>query len=258
MSVSIENICSLERFAGLEFVTGRKGKTNVVTSGGILDFEFCTDLNPSQFDYYKPKSFVMSSLLFAKNEPEAILPAVRYLKEHDISAFGYKTVFYETLPQEVLSYAEENDFPIVKIPLEVFMDDIIFEILEAVRTDDENFFSESNLKKMIDNELPKSQLYYFTKNVSLKFKDYAVCAYIKGDHRHFRSNIERYMNSFYMNNGLITKAMICPYQGGLFAILTSRHNDVQKFELILKELLEFLSLNEKNICISCSQIHYPL
>ena len=167
MSISIENICNLERFSGLEIVAGDKGRNNIVTSGGMLDFEFCTDLDSSQFNYYQPKSFVMSSLLFAKNEPEAILPAVKYLKEHDISAFGYKTVFYDTLPDEVLVYAEENNFPIVKIPLHVFMDDIIFEIIEAVRTDDENFFSESNLQKMIDNELPKSQLYYFTKNTLL-------------------------------------------------------------------------------------------
>lgn len=257
MSVTIENICNLERFSGLEFVAGIKGKRNIVTSGGMLDFEFCSDLDSSQFDYYQPKSLVMSSLLFAKNEPEAILPAIKYLKEHDISAFGYKTVFYETLPEEVLAYAEENDFPIIKIPLKVFMDDIIFEIMEAVRTDNENFFSENNLQRMVDNELPKSELYYFTKNVSLKFKDYAICVYMKGDHQHFRSNIERYMNSFYMNNNLATKAMICPYQGGLFAILTSRHNDMKKFELILKELLEFLSLQEKDLCINYSQIHYP-
>ena len=61
MSVSIENICNLERFSSLEFVAGSKGKKNVVTSSGILDFEFCTDLDASQFDYYQPKSFVMSS-----------------------------------------------------------------------------------------------------------------------------------------------------------------------------------------------------
>ena len=257
MSISIENICNLERFSGLEIVAGDKGRNNIVTSGGMLDFEFCTDLDSSQFDYYQPKSFVMTSLLFAKNEPEAILPAVKYLKEHEVSAFGYKPVFYDTLPEEVLAYAEENHFPIVKIPLHVFMDDIIFEIVEAVRTDDENFFSESNLQKMIDKEPPKSQLYYYTKNVSLKFKDYAICVYIKGDNQHFRPNIERYMNSFYMNNSLNTKAMICRYRDGLFAILTSRHNDMYKFELILKELLEFLSLDEKDLCINCSQIHYP-
>lgn len=257
MSITIETLCKNEHLRGLEVIAGNQGVKNVVTSGGIADYEFCTDLDHSEFDYYKPKSFVMSSLLFAKNEAEAILPAIIYLKEHDISAFGYKTVFFESLPKEVLEYADKNDFPIIKIPLRVFMDDIIFEIAEAVRTDDENFFSETNLAKMIDDELPKSQLYYFTKNISLKFKDYAICAYIKGDAEHFRPNIERYMNSFYLNHSLSTKALICPYHDGLFAILTSRHNNPQHFELILKELLEFLSLDENKLCISCSQIHYP-
>lgn len=257
MSISIENICNMDNLPGLEIVAGAGGKNNIITSGGVADFEFCTDLDSSQFDYYQPNSFVMSSLLFAKNEPEAILPAVKWLKEHDISAFGFKTVFYETLPEEVLTYANEHDFPIVKIPLLTFMDEILFEIIEAVRADNDNFLSEENIQKMIDGDFPKSQLYYCTKNISLKFRDYAICAYIKGDAENFRPNIDRYMNSFYLNSSLTTKALICPYHNGLFAVLTSKHNNPQNFQLILKELLEFLSLEEKDLTIGCSQIYYP-
>ena len=169
MSVTLEKICNIERLKGLEIVAGAEGKKNIILSSGIADFEFCTDLDTTQFDYYQPKSFVMSSLLFAKNKPEAILPAIKYLKEHDISAFGFKAIFYETLPEEVIAYANENNFPIVKIPLLTFIDDIIFEIIEAVRADNVNFFSEENIQKMIDGDFSKQQLYYCTKNISFIF-----------------------------------------------------------------------------------------
>lgn len=257
MSVTLEKICNIEHLNGLEIIAGREGKKNIILSSGIADFEFCTDLDIAQFDYYEPKSFVMSSLLFAKDKPEAILPAIKHLKARDISAFGFKPIFYETLPEEVIAYANENNFPIVKIPLMTFMDDIIFEIIEAVRAENHNFFSEENIQKMIDGDFSKQQLYYFTKNISFKFKDYAICAYIKGDSENFRPNIERYMKSFYLNSSLTSKALICPFHDGIFAVITSKHNNPQHFELILNELLEFLSLKEKDLTIGCSQIHYP-
>ncbi len=67
------------------------------------------------------------------------------------------------------------------------MESIIFEILDAVRKEDDNFFSEENLDQMIAGNLTKTQIYSLSKNISLKLKEYVMAVYIKGKTRIFNS-----------------------------------------------------------------------
>lgn len=64
---------------------------------------------------------MLSSLLFAKQEPEYLLNAVKNLIELGASALAYKPVIFKELPEEVLSYAEQQNFPILRFGGDEFL-----------------------------------------------------------------------------------------------------------------------------------------
>ena len=179
MALTITDILQLQSLQKFELVSGKKGLAHYVTSAEIADYEFCSDILHPLENLFEKESLVLSSLLFAKGHPEEILPAVEKLFESGVSGFAYKTVFFSDLPAEVLDFSNENNFPIFRFGMDAFFENIIFEIMDAIQSDDTNLLTENNLSKMINNDLPRSQVYFLSKNISLLFKEYAMGAYIK-------------------------------------------------------------------------------
>lgn len=256
MALTVKDIIQLEGLRNMKPIAGLGGLNRQVVTIGIADHEFASFADPSERDVFEPNSIVLTSLLFAKDEPEQILSAVEYFYQTSAAAFAYKVSVFDELPQEVMDFANDHDFPILKYK-DLFMDVIIFEVLEAVRAEDDNFFSEDNINQIVANNMTKTQVYALSKNISLKFKDYAMAIYIKDDTGKFQINLERYAKMFYLNGALSQKSMVCKYKDGMFAILTAKQNKKEIFNLILSELMDFLSLNDKNLHICKSKIHDP-
>ena len=257
MALTVKDILKLDALKDMQLVAGEKGLSRTVVSAGIADFEFADFADIHEKDVFLPDSVVLSSLLFARENPDLILKAVKELYDIGIAAFAYKSVLYLELPQEVLDFAEKNSFPIFRFSTKQFMDEMIFEILDAARKDSENFFSEKNIDKMISDGMTKAQVYALSKNISLKFKEHIMAVYLKNDSQAFLLSLDRYNQKFYLNHSLIQKSLLCKYKDGLFAILTARQNNEKSFEIILAELMEVLSLPKDDLYICRSRIHDP-
>ena len=269
MALTIKDILQLQSLRGFQLISGHKGLSRYVTSAGILDYEVCPDIDYPREAAFERDSVVLSSLLFAKDDPELILPAVEQLYSSGVSGFAYKTVIYSNLPEEVTEFSEEHEFPIFCFGKDTYFENIIFEVMNAVLSDDTNLLTESTIKKMIENDLSKSQVYFLSKNVSLKFKEYAMGVYIKDSRGDFFVDIDRYLKNFYLNRNLNDKALICKYKDGIFAVLTARQPKQDSFSLILDDLLTFLNPScdseasagacpgKSGLSVSCSNIHMP-
>ena len=256
MALTITDILQLQSLQKFELVSGKKGLNHYVTSAEIADYEFCSDILHPLENPFEKESLVLSSLLFAKGRPEEILPAVEKLFESGVSGFAYKTVFFSDLPAEVLDFSNENNFPIFRFGMDAFFENVIFEIMDAIQSDDTNLLTENNLSRMINNDLPQSQVYFLSKNISLLFKEYAMGVYIKNCSDEFYMNLDRYFKNFYLNKGLNGKAILCKYKNGLFAILTSRQPSSDAFRIILDEMLDFFDLkNMSDLFVCRSEIH---
>lgn len=266
MALTIKDILQLQSLRGFQLISGHKGLSRYVTSVGILDYEVCPDIDYPRDTAFEKDSVVLSSLLFAKDNPELILPAVEQLYASGVSGFAYKTVIYSNLPEEVNDFSEEHNFPIFCFGKDTYFENIIFEVMNAVQSDDANLLTESTIKKMIENDLSKSQVYFLSKNVSLKFKEYAMGVYIKDSSDDFCADIDRHLKNFYLNRNLNDKALICKYEDGIFAVLTARQPKHDSFSLILDDLLTFLNPSgnteatygsKPGFKVSCSNIHMP-
>ena len=156
MALTIKDILQLQSLQGFQLISGHKGLSRYVTSAGILDYETCPDIDYPREAAFEKDSVVLSSLLFANGRPELILPAVEQLYSSGVSGFAYKTVIYSSLPEEVTRFSEEHDFPIFCFGKVTYFENIIFEVMNAVLSDDTNLLTEITIKKMIENDLQDS------------------------------------------------------------------------------------------------------
>lgn len=76
MALKVKELLELDSFRGIELVSGKEGLDNIVCSAGIADYEFVPDIDYRNENAFEKDSFVISSLLFAKNDETRILEAV--------------------------------------------------------------------------------------------------------------------------------------------------------------------------------------
>lgn len=257
MALTVKDILQLDGLQKMKLIAGQGGINRYVVSLGVADYEFSSFAKESDKDVFESDMIILSTLLFAKEDPGLILSAVKYLYSINAAAFACKSTVFHDLPQAVIDFADEHDFPIIQYGADLYIESIIFEILDAVRIEDDNFFSEENISNMIANGLTKAQVYTLSKNISLKFKEYIMAVYIKSESENFQLNLERYAKVFYLNRSLNNKALLCKYKNGLFAILTARQNNKKTFQVILDELMDFLTPAKDGLYISCSRVHDP-
>lgn len=261
MALTVKDMLKLNSLQNFHLIAGENGLSNHVTSAGIGDYEFCTDIDYPRETAFEKDSMVFSSLLFAKDDFSLIMPAVKQLYDAGVAGFAYKTVIYDALPDEVLEFCNENDFPLFSFGTDTYFENIVFEIMNAVRSDDTNLLSEYTIRKMIDADLPKTQVYFLSKNISLRFKEYAMgvflCAAIDDKENILYANSDRYLKNIYLHRSLNDKVSLSRYENGLFALITARSCYDRPFETILSELFDFIGIEPQKLSVSRSDIHKP-
>ncbi len=158
MAVTIRDVLNLDIMRDFKVVAGEKGLNRPVTATEILDFEFVQEGEEYRERGFFGGSIVLSSLLFAKNNPELILQSVKKLISQNVQALAYKPVFFKELPAEALAYANDRNFPILEFGHDEFFEDIIFSIKALVEKDDIILQSEPLFGEMISREFSAEEV----------------------------------------------------------------------------------------------------
>ena len=162
MAVTIKDALDLDVLQNFTIVAGEKGLSRTITETEILDFEFMREGEAYRQKSFFGNSLVLSSLLFAKDDPAMVLVAIKKLISQNVQALAYKPVFFKELPKEALDYANEKEFPILKFGHDEFFEIILFGVKELVERDDivlhtETLFHEMLTREFSEEEAEKAQ-----------------------------------------------------------------------------------------------------
>lgn len=238
MALTVNDILELPALKGFQPIAGKGGLDNDIITAGIADYEFASGIDYDLDGAFEKDSLVISSLLFAKDDPSLILPAIQHLKSSGVSAFAYKTVVFEALPDEVILYADKNDFPIFSYKDTTWFENIIFDIMVAVERDDARHLSEARIESMIRNTASQEEVDSIRKGISLLLNKTISVAYIK----HPKLDNTRVFRAYYMSKQLRDKLLVAKYEDGLFILITTSKWDTGSHRLILDEACQSLSL----------------
>ena len=253
MALCINDIYELKSMKKMTLLAGMGGIMNPVCSVGIADYEFADSFLEATNDdaqAFEKDSLVISSLLFAEHNPDAILPAIKFLHHTGTAGFAFKTVVYNTLPQEVLDYANAHNYPIFRFGRDLMFEDVIFEVFEAVNRDDKENLSLQNLEGMIAHRLSSDEVHTIAKNLTLLFDKYVMGVYLM-------PNSDEELRHPHLNAAMRNKAVVSRFHKGIFVIMTFSKPEKDKFEIILSTLLEENSIRRETVSIYRSEIHRP-
>ena len=254
MALTVRDIPSLPGLDSLELVSGAGGLDRKVVTAGIADYEFMPDADFRACNDFVKDSFVITSLLFAYKNPDTIIDAVRSLFNCGVSAIAYKDVIFDKIPDEVIQFSEEHNMPIYSFGKDLYFENIIFEVMAALHTDDEAVLNTDNVQDMINSYLSAQEVTAICYGISLELKRYITVAYIKYTDD-APMNADRIYMSLSRNRSLKDKILTCGFNNGLFIIITSSKDDITSHEIILREALDSLPLDNTRLAVSLSDVH---
>ena len=168
MALTVRDIPALPGLDSLRLLSGSGGLDRKVVTAGIADYEFAPDVEFRDSADFVKDSFVITSLLFAYNNPDIIIDAVKSLHACGVSAIAYKDVIFDKVPDEVLQFSDEHNLPIYSFGKELYFENIIFEVMAALHTDDDASLNPDNIQDMINSYLSAQEVTAICYGISLE------------------------------------------------------------------------------------------
>ena len=127
--LDVASLMNFDFFRNFELVSGHDGIYRNISNVVILDYEGIE----GDFSGFHEGDFVITNLLFAKNDPSKIYPVFEALIESGISVFAIKTVFFTSLPKEVIALTDKYKVPLFLFH-DVYIEDVILSITDQLRS----------------------------------------------------------------------------------------------------------------------------
>lgn len=254
MALSLLKILNLPYLKNLQCEAGEQGLDKIITSTGLLDYEPLVREPSEAINPLYSNSLVLTSFLFAKDDPDMIFPVVKELVEKQVGALAYKKIFYDTLPKEVLVYANKKHFPIFSFE-ETYFENIIFNVMEAIRLEDNEILTEHTIHKMIHTDMTRAEAQSFANRLSLDFNKYLMFYYITLSENERDKSKESIAEQFYMSKALRQRSLLSTYKNGYFLLITLDSNELADYENFLKQALPPVAKSDDNFIITRSRIH---
>lgn len=252
MAIYVKDLFQLDTFKNFKIVAGERGLNHKIVAAQVLDFEFIDGLQSQRKIMFDRDSFVISSLLFAKDNKTILMKAIKTLADLHISAFAYKNVIYQKLPQEILDFADSKNLPILEFQDEdAYFEDIIFAIMDQVKQDSRIQLMEEQIKKLLKQELSKEQIEAMADTMHPDLQNKIQAFYVEiGDEQ----KLIKLLMSFTPSEKLSGRSIISKYNKDLLIIL-STDKENKNLQYKFQDALFYLGIKKDDLKIGQSWIH---
>lgn len=254
MGITIYDATKLNTFRNFRLISGMSGLGNPIEKVGILDWEFFI----KEEGQFIKGEFVLSSLMFAKDNPDYILESVMDLVECGVSGLAVKNVYYNELPQEVVRFSNENDFPIFIFDNSAYFEDIITEVMDKIRFAGNYELLETKVDILIKKQLDKVIVKEIAYEINSSFKDAFFSIYIKRRQYSDDKQVIAFLEQIKSSSPLSLYNTAMKYRGGILLIVTAEKLDSSELDLKADVLIKSLSIDSDAFYIGISNIHRDL
>lgn len=264
MSVTVEDILTLKSTQSFTLVAGRGGLKQPITMVDMLDFGWDREKEYSAFyvgssSLFDEESFVISSLMFAKDNPDKLYKTIQRLIRCRVSGLAFKPVFYKVLPKEVGLLADENNFAIFRIDDNITYREIICDISDAIKLNRDIMAPSDCLSRMLFEKLSVEELANLAARISNSFRGNARAVFILPKTERDIFSIDHIIRNFRLYSEFKGKAALCGYTAGslpgLALIVTMDVDDRSKFDTVTSHALATCGINLNAVRLAYSDIH---
>ena len=255
MGLTVRDILELNIMKNFKIIAGEGGLNRPISGQGveILDFEFVQGVGLHRDRIFEGESIAISSLLFAKDNPMLILDTVMRLYELNVSGLAYKTVFIKELPEEVINFANVNDFPIMEFGGDEFFEDVVLQVRNELNRGSDMQEIENDLEKVLDREMTPRDELKFIRRINSNLKKYVRVVAVWDETRD-ADGVESLVRHHLDSDRLRRKTAVCKFRRGYFIILSQDEPDERRFAALLEDLFIQLGLDRSRVKMGFSRI----
>lgn len=254
MAISIIEATKLSTFKKFRLIAGMSGLGNPIEKVGILDWEFFSR-EPGQF---VSGEFVLTSLLFAKDNPDYIFEAVRDLVTDGASGLAIKNVYYDALPVDVVQFADDHSFPIFIFDNSAYFEDIITEVMDKIRFENNYALIETKVDILIKKKLDKSTVKDIAYEINSSFHDHFYAVYLRRKNYSDEGEIVRLLERIKRNKSLGIHCAVLKYRTGIMIISSSDKAYGELRKETVEARLQSLDIELSEFYIGVGESHLEL
>ncbi len=177
MGIAIKDALKLKNLTAFRQIAGSGGLDRAIEAVGILEHE----INSGMDDSFYEGDFVLTSFYPIKDNPERIMEVIRVLQEIGVAGIAIKEVYLKDIPQDVSEFADERNFPIFFFGDDVYIEDIVYEIVKALKDDENDAYLASKVHGLLGAPLGRESVKRIALEINASFKDWAYVVCLAGD-----------------------------------------------------------------------------
>lgn len=257
MSISMLDAMKLNTFQNFRLIAGHRGLEKRIESVGILDYEFAEKNGEQLYEgQFLKNEFVITSLLFAKDNPSLVLTALQSLVEDGISGLAIKNIYFKDLSEEVIEYANKHSLPIFIFDNRVYFENIITEISDRIKFVDDYNLLETKISILLKKNISKELVRELALEINDSFKNHLYVIYCKEKRYLGDDRLIALASSFRYNKMINKNTSILKYRDGILIIHT--FEQMKNFKSNVKGFLEARGFKASDYNIGISRLHDQL
>ncbi len=124
--MKVTELLSVSEFTGMSLIAGAAGKNREVNTVNMMDA-------PDIIHFLNPDEMLITTAYHLKDHPDQLVELIRAMHAQGCAALGIKTKrFLQEIPLEVLELADALAFPIIELPLDLSLGEIVNYTLRAI------------------------------------------------------------------------------------------------------------------------------
>lgn len=206
----------------VRLLAGSGGLARPVTDVGILDYEFMAGLKDRyQRDNFHENQLVLSTFLYAKDDPYLMVEAVRRLVAKGASGLVVKNVLHLLIPDQAVRYANARDFPLfLTTSDDAFFDHIVYDVAAAATAMERAGFSQLTVDalRQAPDDGTRREL---ALRLCPSFGEGCVVAWVRPDEPAGVPQVNALQRAWDAAGAASPACTVAPYDGGALVVVTS-------------------------------------
>lgn len=233
MSITIQNLLSIDLFKEAEIIAGNNGLNNEIGRINFTDCPFPDDIKSSGL--INKGDLFINSFYIVKEDEDKLFDFINAYIDCKSSGTFIITEYIKKLPPKVIELCNKNNFPVVFIDSNIPYAEIIKTTMEMILADKSETIFEMKIEKILENDASKKLVIATAHEINRDFKNFYTSFYTKPNN--FIGKKKQMIVSSIKNLYGIEPVM---YKGGLFLIenfdkLSSLDIFYSQIECILKK-----------------------
>lgn len=171
----MEDACNLLGLKEVRLIAGKSGLGRIIKAVGILDYEIGECIK----NVFREGDFLVSSLYPIRKEQYRLIEILEELVEIDVCGLAIKDIYFKEISKDVIDYCNQNDFPIFLYPKEIYTENIIYDIIKALKDDEDNLYLSSKVHGLLSANFSEAMVRRVALEINSSFQKNVFAAYMK-------------------------------------------------------------------------------